>query len=191
MDDAARRAQTAAARRQSARSPKKPSPQAPISATIAARQARPAAPRPEPRPKLEREREPKEENMFQPEYPTKLPDFQIDPMRSPLFRMEQLHATDNVWHEVGHVWTVGASRTSSTEHWYLYTSVPASSTTTRATRAPYVWAGYDTNGQIASTTIRLVPVAPTPGQDPGTFKAYLEREHGVTVTYVKGEMSGG
>jgi hypothetical protein len=116
---------------------------------------------------------------------TTVPFLQIDPQRTPMFRILQQASPAGAWCEVGWVWTVGASRTHSTEHWYLYASVAAGG----ADRATYGWPGYDATGAVVGTTLRLDPATPPPGQDPGTFKAYLEREHGVTITYIKGTMN--
>jgi hypothetical protein len=113
------------------------------------------------------------------------PHFQIDPQHTPLFRILQQSPTTDAWLEVGYVWTLGPNRTSSTEHWYLYASAP----TGVATRAAYAWPGYDLSGKIIGTTLRLEPFTPPSDQLPETFKAHLEQQHGVTITYVKGTMS--
>jgi hypothetical protein len=121
--------------------------------------------------------------MFRQKDPASSPHFQIDPDQRPLFQIFQ--SADGGWVEVGYVWTEGTSRTSSTEHWFLFASVKPGSTA----QAAYRWAGFD-GREILGTTLRFVPASPPEGEAPATFRAHLERELGVTVTYVKGEMSG-
>jgi hypothetical protein len=125
--------------------------------------------------------------MFDPADPTAQPDFQIDPMRSPLFQILQpVAGGGDRLAEVGFVWTLGSSRTNSTEHWYLYDTVTAGSP-----QQAYTWPGYDSNGRIAGVGLRLVPATAPTGQSPDTLKAYLERSNGVSITYVRGTMVAG
>ena len=123
--------------------------------------------------------------MFQFHHP-KVPSFQIDPNQQPIFKL--LQPVNDGWVEVGYVWAVGKSRTSSTEHWYLYQSVPAGSA---AGLAPYTWAGTDASGRLVGITLRLDPIETPDGQSPSTFKHDLEAQFGVSVTYVQGDMSNG
>jgi hypothetical protein len=112
------------------------------------------------------------------------PDFEIDPEQRPMFKVLQQAGTS--WVEVGYVWTEGTGRTSSTEHWYLYTTVP----TGTSAQAVYSWPGYTTSG-LVGTTLRLEPTTPAAGQTPSTYASYLTRTYGVGVQYLKGQVSGG
>jgi hypothetical protein len=127
-----------------------------------------------------------EETMFAPADPTAQPDFQIDPFRSPLFQILQPQIGSDTWAEVGFVWTIGSSRTNSTEHWYLYSTVTAGSP-----QAAYTWPGYDANGRVFGANLRLVPSIPPAGQTPDTMTAYLERANGVSLTHIRGTMVAG
>lgn len=124
--------------------------------------------------------------MFKPDDPTALPDYQIDPLKSPFFQI--LQPLSEQWVEVGFVWTSGTSRTSSTENWYLYSSVTPG---TSVARGAYMWPGYDASGRIIGAAIRLVPATPPAGATTDTLKDYLERSNGVTLTYIKGTMAAG
>lgn len=124
--------------------------------------------------------------MFQPNDPTAEPDFQIDTVRSPFFQILQIPQGSTQWAEVGFVWTIGSSRLSSTENWYLYDSTP-----TGTGLAPYFWPGYNVTGKLAGTGIRLEPATVPEGQTPATLKDYLQRSKRVTITYIKGTMAAG
>jgi len=128
--------------------------------------------------------------MFQPNDPTLIStepaDFQIDPIRSPYFQILQPDPSDR-WLEVGFVWTMGTSRTSSVENWYLYDRVPTGS----ALLAAYTWPGYDASGRLSGMNLRLVPATAPAGETPSTMTTYLQRNKGVSLTYVKGSMAAG
>jgi hypothetical protein len=122
--------------------------------------------------------------MIDPELTSDSPTFQIDPMRSPLFRILQPQAGTDVWKEVGFVWTMGASRTSSTEYWYLYNTVPDGSSL-----MAYTWPGWDANGRVFGASLRLVPTTPPAGLDQYSFATFLKKEKGVTLTGIAGTMA--
>lgn len=111
--------------------------------------------------------------MFDPELQTDSPTFQLDPQRSPFFRITQPDSAE-VWKEVGFVWVIGASRTSSVEYWYLYNTVPAGSS-----MAVYAWPAANRAGAM-----RLTPVTPPAGQTQYTLPKFLAVEKGVTLTSV-------
>lgn len=115
-----------------------------------------------------------------------LPHFQIDPDQRPIFKLMQ--PINETWVEVGYVWAVGKSRTNSTEHWYLYSATPDGSA---GRLAPYTWAGVDGTGRIAGISLRLDPTTAPADATPDTLKDYLEKQLGVSVTYVRGDMSKG
>lgn len=124
--------------------------------------------------------------MFQAFDPTAPADFQIDPFKSPFFFLYQSQAgTDKVL-EVGVVWVMGTSRTSSVENWYLYENVPDGSSL-----AAYTWYGYDATGRLAGGTLRLVPATPPAGETPESLTTYLQRTKGVSLTYVKATCAPG
>lgn len=128
--------------------------------------------------------------MFQPNDPTQSapdsPDFQIDPYRAPYFQIVQPEVGSDRWQEVGFVWTMGTSRTSSIEHWYLYDSVPRG-----GELATYAWPGWDASGRLVGTHFRLVPATAPAGQTPSTLATWLERTKNVSITYIKGTMGAG
>lgn len=127
--------------------------------------------------------------MFEPSDPTasspEAVDFQIEPIRSPFFQILQPDPFGQ-WLEVGFVWTMGTSRTSAVENWYLYDSVPGGSTL-----AKYAWPGYDSAGRLNGADLRLVPATAPAGQTPSTLSSYLERTKNVKLTYIKGTMGAG
>lgn len=122
--------------------------------------------------------------MIQPDNPA-MPTFEIDSLNSPFFQILQPQAGSDRWLEVGFVWTIGASRTDCTEHWYLYSAAPAGSSF-----AAYQWPGYDASGRQSGASLRLVPAARPTVTDPAAMPALLQRR-GVTVFYVKAATSPG
>jgi hypothetical protein len=122
--------------------------------------------------------------VIDPEIKSDSPTFQIDPQRSPFFRVLQPQAGTDVWKEVGFVWTMGTSRTSSVEYWYLYNTVP-----TGSSLAPYTWPGYDASGRIFGANLRLVPATPPSGQTQYTLSHMLTVEKGVTLTSLSAQMA--
>jgi hypothetical protein len=104
--------------------------------------------------------------------------FEIEPLNAPLFVIMQPTQGGEGFSEAGYVWTVGSSRTNSQENWYLYETAGGSGL------QAYQWPGYDQTGRQVGTTLQLVPATWPAGQNPSTFKAYLESTKRVTVTYI-------